>query len=163
MPSPDNTSIAPAFAVENPIGTGQPAGRTISQSITFAPPPSVEYGRVGIPNAGAPAAGDGMIAVTLAPGDQLQVVDGGSGHTEANKSGEATYVVNATDNTYVNSGANPTGDITVNYEQVGESIVSATVAAITTNTFNAGDQIRVQAGLAAAATDARLMIPADFN
>ena len=152
MPSPDNTSIAPAFAVENPIGT---AGGPLTQSITFAPPPSVEYGRVGIPSVGA-------IARTLAVGDELVVVNGGTGYTEANKSGEGTTVVAALDNTYVNTGADPTGDITVNYEQIGESIVKATVAAITTNTFNAGDQITVDDN-GADDTDAILMIPSDFD
>ena len=146
MPSPDNTSIAPAFAVENPAGS-------ISQSITFGTPPSVEYGNVGIPTVGA-------IAVTLAVGDELVVVNGGVGHTEANKSGEGTTVVAALDNSYVNTGADPTGDITVNYEQVGESIVKATVAAITTNSFNAGDQITVDD---ATTTDAVLMIPSNFD
>ena len=157
MPSPDNTSIAPAFQIEEPIGQ-------ITNSITFAPAPSVEYGRVGIPNVGVPNNnGKGTFTQTLAVGDELQVVDGGSGHTEANKAGEATYNVNASANTYVNSGRNPTGSITVNYEQVGESIVKATVAAVTTNTYRPGDQLRVQAGDAAAATDARLMIPANFR
>ena len=155
MPSPDNTSIAPAFAVEDPIGS-------LTQSITFAPPPSVEYGRVGIPNAGTPSAGDGMLAVTLAVGDELVVVNGGEGYTEANKSGEGTTVVNATDNSYVNSGNNPTGAITVNYEQVGESIVKATVAAITTNSFFAGDQITVDDN-GGTDDDAVLMIPSNFD
>ena len=154
MPSPDNTSIAPAFAVENPAGD-------ISQSITFAPCPSVEYGNVGIPNVGVPSSDDGMLVQTLAVGDELQVVDGGAGHTEGNKSGEAIQNVNAADNTYVNSGRNPTGSITVNYEQVGGSIVKATVAAITTNTYRAGDQLRVTGGTAG--NLALLMIPANFN
>ena len=95
MPSPDNTSIAPAFAVENPAGV-------ISQSFTYATPPSVEYGNVGIPTVGA-------IAVTLAVGDELQVYNGGAGYTEANKSGEDTTNVAALDNSYVNTGADPTG------------------------------------------------------
>ena len=150
MPSPDNTSIAPAFAVENPAGT-------ISQSITFGPPPSVEYGNVGIPTVGA-------LAVTLAVGDELVVYDGGAGHTEANKSDEDVTNVNALDNTYVNTGANPTAGGTtsmqVNYEQIGESIVKATVARLPDpNTYNAGDQVLVSNGT----TAARLMIPSDFD
>ena len=158
MPSPDNTSIAPAFAVENPIGTGSTRG-TLTQSITFGPPPSVEYGRVGIPSVGA-------IAVTLAVGDELQVFDGGAGHTEANKSGEAVQNVNATDNTYVNTGANPTGGtttaMTVDYEQVGESIVKATVASLPDpNTYHAGDQVEVTGGTAGSL--AVLMIPSNFD
>ena len=150
MPSPDNTSIAPAFAVENAIGS-------ISQSITFGPPPSVEYGNVGIPTVGA-------LAVTLAVGDELVVYDGGAGHTEANKSDEDVTNVNALDNTYVNTGANPTAGGTtsmqVNYEQIGESIVKATVARLPDpNTYNAGDQVLVSNGT----TAARLMIPSDFD
>lgn len=150
MPSPDNTSIAPAFAVENAIGS-------ISQSITFGPPPSVEYGNVGIPTVGA-------LEVTLAVGDELVVYDGGAGHTEANKSDEDVTNVNALDNTYVNTGANPTAGGTtsmqVNYEQIGESIVKATVARLPDpNTYNAGDQVLVSNGT----TAARLMIPSDFD
>ena len=150
MPSPDNTSIAPAFAVENPAGQ-------ISQSITFGPPPSVEYGNVGIPTVGA-------IAVTLAEGDELIVNYGGSGHAEADKEDEDVTNVNALDNTYVNTGANPTAGGTtsmqIDYEQIGESIVKATVARLPDpNTYNAGDQVLVSNGT----TAARLMIPSDFD
>ena len=159
MPSPDNTSIAPAFAVENPIGS-------LSQSITFAPPPSVEAGNVGIPNVGTPDAGDGALAVTLAVGDELIVYDGGAGHTEANKEDEDVTNVNAADNTYVNTGANPsaggTTSMQINYEQVGDSIVKATVAREPDpNTYNAGDQVLVSNGTAGSL--ARLMIPSNFD
>ena len=152
MPSPDNTSIAPAFAVEDPIGS-------LAQSITFGPPPSVEYGNVGIPSVGA-------LARALAIGDELVVYDGGAGHTEANKSDEDVTNVNALDNTYVNTGANPTAGGTtsmrVNYEQVGDSIVKATVARVPDpNTYNAGDQVLVSNGTAGSL--ARLMIPSDFD
>ena len=152
MPSPDNTSIAPAFAVENPAGS-------ISQSITFGTPPSVEYGNVGIPTVGA-------LAVTLAVGDELVVYDGGAGHTEANKDDEDVTNVNALDNTYVNTGANPTAGGTtsmqIDYEQIGESIVKATVARLPDpNTYNAGDQVLVSNGTAGSL--ARLMIPSNFD
>jgi hypothetical protein len=152
MPSPDNTSIAPAFAVEDPIGS-------LTQSITFGPPPSVEYGNVGIPSVGA-------IAVTLAVGDELVVYDGGAGHTEANKDDEDVTNVDALDNTYVNTGANPTAGGTtsmqIDYEQIGESIVKATVARVPDpNTYNAGDQVLVSNGTAGPL--ARLMIPSDFD
>ena len=159
MPSPDNTSIAPAFAVENPIGS-------LSQSITFAPLPAVEAGNVGIPNVGTPDAGDGALAVTLALGDELIVYDGGEGHTEVNKEDEDVTNVNALDNTYVNTGANPTAGGTtsmqIDYEQIGESIVKATVARLPDpNTYNAGDQVLVSNGTAGSL--ARLMIPSNFN
>ena len=152
MPSPDNTSIAPAFAVEDPIGS-------LTQSITFGPPPSVEYGNVGIPSVGA-------LVSALAIGDELVVYDGGAGHTEANKSSEDVTNVNALDNTYVNTGANPTAGGTtsmqINYEQVGDSIVKATVSRVPNpNTYNAGDQVLVSNGTAGSL--ARLMIPSDFD
>ena len=103
------------FQLDNPAGV-------ISQSITFAPLPAVEAGNVGIPNVG-PGAGEGLVAVTLVAGDELVIVDGGAGHTEANKAGEAVQNVDADDNTYVNTGADPTGGtttaMTINYEQVG--------------------------------------------
>ena len=101
----------------------------------------------------------GALAVTLAEGDELIVYDGGAGHAEADKEDEDVTNVNALDNTYVNTGANPTAGGTtrqINYEQIGESIVKATVARVPDpNTYNAGDQVLVSNGT----TAARLMIP----
>ena len=97
----------------------------------------------------------GAIAVTLAVGDELQVYNGGSGYTEANKDGEVTNVELPLITLMLT--LVQTQLVTpplINYEQIGESFVKATVAAITTNSFNAGDQITVD-GNGASDEDAR--------
>ena len=112
MPSPDNTSIAPAFAVEHPAGV-------ISQSITFGTPPSVEYGNVGIL----------LLVLLLSP---LLLAMNWSSTTVALVLKLISLVkeplmLMPLIILMLTLVLTP-GDITVNYEQVGESIVKATVA-----------------------------------
>ena len=151
MPSPDNTSIAPAFAKTEVAGD-------ISQSITFAPPPQVPYGE-------QPGQGDaGAITRTLAVDDELQVYVGGNGYNSSNTANQAVTNVTAANNSYVNFASNSSGaGLRVNVSYAGDSVVKATVHTVpTTNTYRAGDQVTLN-GNGANDTDCVLMIPSDFN